>query len=143
MAKYYFTKVIDKYFASWILPDTWSTSHPSDLGRFYLFVYAIHKLSKPAVRRIPLDDPDLVGLPSGLKKYRSKIKSPHRRTYDENAMRMKICMAIEKNHHYSEHDAKKLADKYAKMAIDFLEALQAVKGRFPYMWVQRKEWDLK
>lgn len=38
----YFTKEVDKYLAAWILPDTWNSAHPLDLGRLYHFAKAIH-----------------------------------------------------------------------------------------------------
>ncbi len=46
----YFTPMIDKYFANWILKETWDTLHGSDVDRFYLFVKALSFYSKPVTR---------------------------------------------------------------------------------------------
>jgi hypothetical protein len=42
----YFSKIIDRYFLSWICPDTWATYHPSDMERFYKFVKAIKRYAR-------------------------------------------------------------------------------------------------
>lgn len=42
----YFAKVIDRYFLSWICPDTWDTFHPNDMERFYKFVKAIKRYAR-------------------------------------------------------------------------------------------------
>jgi hypothetical protein len=46
MAKYYFSKVVDRYFNHWIRQDTWHTGHPLDLERFCQFLKAIRKYSR-------------------------------------------------------------------------------------------------
>ena len=42
----YFAKMIDRYFLSWIRPDTWDTYHPFDTERFYKFVKAIRRYAR-------------------------------------------------------------------------------------------------
>jgi hypothetical protein len=42
----HFSKIIDRYFLSWICPDTWATYHPLDMERFYKFVKAIKRYAR-------------------------------------------------------------------------------------------------
>lgn len=43
----YFSPQIDKYFAAWILPDTWHKSHWADESRFYKFIKALDYYQDP------------------------------------------------------------------------------------------------
>jgi len=147
----YFTKAIDKYFASWILPDTWHTAHPSDMAKFYRFVIAIDHFSKP-IRRPPLylNDPHLAKYPERLRLRKAKTivgtdRNP--RTYDEKALKEKILLAVERNHpNFDKEYAEKLVDedKYVEKAMIILDALWAVKQiGFPHRNIQEWEPPLK
>ncbi|MBN2591727.1 MAG: hypothetical protein JXA96_17810, partial [Sedimentisphaerales bacterium] len=83
----YFTKAIDKYFASWILCDTWPTNHPLDMERFYRFIIAIHHFSRNK-RNPPLElnDPRLANYPESVRpKFARTLAGTYRnpRTNDE------------------------------------------------------------
>jgi len=145
----YFTKSIDKYFACWILPDTWHTGHPSDMDRFYRFVIAIDHFSKP-LKRPPLDlnDPYLTKYPAKLRPKFAKLctgtdRNP--RTYDEKALKQKILLAVKRNYpDFNETYAAELVDEYVEKAMTILRALWAVKRiGFPDRYIKQWEPPLK
>jgi len=144
----YFTKTIDKYFASWILPGTWHTKHWFDMARFYRFVFAIDYFSKPIESRtINYNDPAHAKCPecvqSKLAKFSSDSRNP--RTFDEQALKKNIMLAVKRNHtNFDETYAEKLIDNYVKKAIIILDALWAVKYiGFPQRDIQKWEPPLK
>ena len=145
----YFTKAIDKYFASWILPDTWHTNHPSDMARFYRFIIAINHFSKPIkLKPLDLNDPSLAKYPEGKRAKFAKILvgSEHNpRTYDEKALKGKIILAVERNHpNFDKRYAEQLVDEHVKKAIIILDALWGVKKiGFPHLEIQRWKPPLK
>lgn len=147
--KYYFTKTIDKYFASWILADTWHTGHPSDMAKFYRFVIAIDHFSKCIqLPPLDLDDPCLAKYPARSRPKLAKIKvglARNPRTYDEKALKEKILLAVERNYpDFNETYAAELVDEYVKKAMIILDALWAVKKiGFPRIDIQKWEPPLK
>jgi hypothetical protein len=111
----YFSAAIDRYFAAWILPDTWDAAH--DMYKFYLFVYAVHFYSKRVNRNLD-------------RARRRGDRNP--RTFDESAMRTKIKRAIDRNHpRFDKARAVKIAEERAKAAMQILECLAAVQEWFP------------
>ena len=145
----YFTPAIDKYFASWILPDTWHTGHPLDNYRFYRFVIAIDHFSKSIKRKpLELNDPRLTKYTLEERPYHAKrIVGSDRnpRTYDEKALKEKILLAVKRNHsNFNEKYAEELIDGYVKKAMIILDALWAVKQiGFPNRYVQKGKQTLK
>lgn len=145
----YFTPAIDKYFAAWILPDTWYTDHPSDIANFYRFVRAIDHFSKP-IKNPPLDlnDPNLSKYSERLRPKMAQIlvgfgRNP--RTYDKKALKEKILLAVKRNHpNFDETYAAELVDEYVEKAIVFLDALWAVKKiGFPDINIRNWEPEFK
>lgn len=142
----YFTKSIDKYFASWILHDTWHTSHPLDNDRFYRFVIAIDHFSKP-IKRPPLEpnDPRLAKYPPEERPYYAKLivgSDRNPRTYDEKTLKEKILLAVKRNHpKFDEKYAAELVEEYVTKAMIILDALWAKKRiGVPHRDIQK--WDL-
>lgn len=136
----YFARVIDKYFAAWILRDTWYTGHPLDMERFYLFVYALHKLSKPIkMHSYNPDDPAIQDLPQHIKEKRSIVYERNPRTYDRDNFRKKLLRAIHNNHGFDPVYAEQCADEFTEKAMIFLDALEAVKKKgYPNFYIT--EW---
>ena len=145
----YFTPAIDKYFASWILPRTWATSHPSDQSRFYRFVVAIDHFSKPIKRRpLDLNDPHLAQYPAELRPAMAKMlvgKGRNPRTSDERSLKKKILLAVKRNHpDFNETYAAKLIDSHVEKAMIVLDALWAIRAiGFPHRDIQKWEPPLK
>lgn len=121
----YFTNVIDKYLANWILPDTCLT--PEDIeDRFYLFVMSINRYSRLLRDRTrsPYDD-DIVDLPPRHQQWilnRRCIRNP--RTYDKSGFIEKVSLAIKRNHpvwseEYITDEVQNLAEK-AMLILDAL-----------------------
>lgn len=134
----YFTKAIDRYFAAWILPDTWESGHPSDTNKFYRFVYALHKFSKRVkVGTLPLDDPSLENLHPSIKSQHATITERNPRTYDKKAFREKVLKAVNHNHKIDSKYAEERVDEFTEKAFAFLDALHAVdEACFP-------DWEIK
>ena len=103
----YFTPMIDKYFADWILKETWNSSHPLDMKRFYTFVVAVHRLSKQG-------DEILC-------------------TYNEDTIKDSIVTAVQRNHPgFAEDDLGRLAEERTRTAMQILDCLSATEGEdFP------------
>jgi hypothetical protein len=144
----YFTPAIDKYFASWILRDTWHTGHPLDMARFYCFVRAVDHFSGPIKRKLDLDDPHLANYPEELRpKFARHLAGSDRnpRTYDEKALKEKIVLAVKRNHpEFDEIRAAELADKFVAKAMIILPALwYSGRGSFPNMNIQKWNPPLK
>jgi len=70
----YFTPAIDKYFAYWILKDTWYTSQDIE-DNFYRFVLSLHYFSRS-----------------------SKNGDRNPRTYNKQNLIEKILLAVKRNH---------------------------------------------
>lgn len=141
----YFTPAIDKYLASWILPDTWYTDQDIE-ERFYCFVMAINRYSKDILaEQLGLDDPDLAQYPIGLRKKLSKTKSRNPRTCDKNNLIEKLMLAVERNHpNFDKQYAADLIDELADKAMIILEALYfAKKAGFPNEKIRRWNPPLK
>ena len=118
----YFTPVIDKYFAAWIVESTWYTSDQRDDARFYRFVMAVFTFSK------------------SKKRSREHDASAHPRLYDERSMREKILKAVISNHRFNKNAAVEQAEKYAAKAMLILDFLWTIKKEaFPHMHMQK--WD--
>ena len=135
----YFTPAIDKYLASWILPDTWGTDQDIE-DRFYCFVMAINRYSKDIlVEQLGLDDPALAQYPIGLRKKFYKIKSRNPRTSDKDNLKYKLLLAVERNHpNFDKQVASDLIDELADKAMIILDALYfAKKAGFPNENIQR------
>ena len=125
----YFTKGSDKYFASWILQDTWHT--PQDIeDNFYRFIIAIHHCSKSYSTR---------------KLKATGVLERHPRTYDKNALIDNILLAIKRNHENFDHEyAKQLVLELAEKAIIILDALWFSRlAGFPNLEIQISNPPLK
>ena len=84
----YFTPVIDKYLASWILPDTWHTDQDIE-DRFYCFVMAIDSISRNIkAGQLDLDDPILEKYPERISGNFSKIYEGGIRSLNNNRCRI-------------------------------------------------------
>jgi len=141
----YFTPAIDKYFASWILPDTWYTSHDDDLAKFYRFVIAIDHFSKRK-KNPPLDlnDPCLAEYPERSRPKMARVATGHSRnprTYEERALKEKILLAVERNHpDFDKTSATEFINRYVEKAMIMLDALWLVKEiGFPNREIRRWE----
>lgn len=140
----YFTPAIDKYFAAWILPDTFDTDQ--DLAKFHLFVYAVHHFSKPiGSYPLPLDDPSLEQYPEHLRPKFAKRTAPNPRTHDKKGMQKKILLAIKNNHKdCDEQWAMEFAADRSDKAMMYLKFLEDVKhSGFPCDDVQNWKPDIK
>jgi len=142
----YFTPLIDKYFARWILADTWHTNDQSDMDRFWLFIYAIDRISRAiTVETLSLDDPTLEKYPKRLRPRFAKVKAPNPRTYKAGELKRKILLALERNYEgfdpdYAEEHISGLVEK----AMIVLEALRAVRElRYPNESVRKWNPPLK
>ena len=145
----YFTPSIDKYFAAWILRDTWDSGHPLDMQRFYRFVRAIDHFSK-AIRRPPLDlnDPILSDYPAKLRaKFAKTIVGFDRnpRTYDEDGLKKKIVLAVRRNHeNFNKTHVEEQAAEFAERGMLILDVLWAWKQMpFPDEKIRKWEPDFK
>jgi hypothetical protein len=72
---------VEPYFRSWIGIDTWHTNNPTDLERFYKFVWAVHRHCRPRKgakksKRRPPSDGEIY----------SAIIEARRGTFDEQAL---------------------------------------------------------
>ena len=144
----YFTPAIDKYFASWIIRDTWHSGHPEDMDRFYRFIIAINHFSKPIKHKLGLDNPYLSKYPKILRPKMAKIiggSEPNPRTYDEKALKQKILLAVKRNHpNLDETYAAELIEEYVEKAMIILRALWAVKRiGFPNRNIRKGEPEFK
>jgi hypothetical protein len=145
----YFTPTIDKYFAAWVLRDTWDSGHPLDMQNFYRFVRAIDHFSK-AIRRSPLDlnDPILSNYPEKLWPKFAKTSvgfDRNPRTYDEDGLKKKIVLAVRRNHeNLSKTYVEEQAVEFVKRAMLILDVLWAWKQMpFPDQKIQKWEPDFK
>ena len=113
----YFTPAIDKYFAKWIINDTWSTGHWADEERFYLFVKAVDFYTRALKPNLQVDGN---GDRPPISHFQPKVRNP--RTCDEKSMREKILLAVQRNHPgFDEAYAETLAREYAGKAILILD----------------------
>lgn len=96
-----FSPEIDKYFAAWILPDTWNkTDHPSDCKRFHMFVKALDHY---------------------------EFENRH----DESLLREKIVAAVLRNHNnVSREGAQDIIEPLVLLASNLLEFLSDTR-EFP------------
>jgi hypothetical protein len=120
----YFTKAIDKYFANWILTDTWFTHHESDDNRFYRFVLALDFFSRP-IRNAHWQDKYKDGFRSIYNK--GLLRNP--RTSDSVVLKKKIILTVQRNHNFNDAELVKYADEFANRAIIILDCL----------WLNRSE----
>jgi len=136
----YFTRVIDKYFANWILKETWYK--PNDMERFWLFIYAIDRLSRRVkVGTLASDDPTIAAFPEDLRRRFAIVKAPHPRTYKADELKQKILLAVKRNHEGFDPDyAEKHVSELVKKAMIVLEALRAVR-ELHYPNDPVREWD--
>jgi hypothetical protein len=130
----YFTPMIDKYFAYWLIHSTWHTDKDIE-DNFWRFVIALNYYSRLLRdKTLTPDDPSLAHLP---KRHRIRIANKRTcrnpRTYDEATLRKKILLAIERNHPGFDMDyADRLVTELCKKAMIILDALWSVKIRhFP------------
>lgn len=114
----YFTPAVDKYFAAWILKSTCFTGHPFDERRFYRFVLAVHKLSKPVAVRD--EDGNLVD---------NRGRNP--RTHDKAQFRAKIVEAVNRNGGFDADHLEIYASEYADRAMMLLEFLWETRHGLP------------
>ena len=141
----YFTLGIDKYLASWILPDTWHTDQDIE-DRFYCFVMAINRNSKDIiVKQLGLDDPELAQYPIVLRKKFSKNEGRNPRTSDKNNLKEKLMLAVERNHpNFDKQYAADLINELADKAMIILDALYFAKKKgFPNENIRRWNPPLK
>jgi len=145
----YFTPAIDKYFAAWILRDTWDSEHPIDTQRFNRFIRSINHFSKDK-RRPPLDhnDPILSEYPEELRPLYAKTcvgydRNP--RTYDKVGLKKNIVLAVRRNHkNFNETYVEKKAADFAERAMWILDVLWDWKQLpFPDEKIRKWEPDLK
>ena len=118
----YFTPAIDRYCASWILPETWYTGGQDDQDRFYRFVLAVNLYSRPVRNRHVADD---AVKPARSIHNRGLLRNP--RTYDQQAMKRKIILAVRRNHTFNEGELEKYAVEFAREAIKTLDCLWVAK----------------
>ena len=144
----YFTPGIDKYLANWILKDTWHTWQDIET-RFYLFVFAIYKLSrKVKVHEYQEDDPALSHLPERLrksKKFRC-VYERNPRTCNKDGFKKTVHKAIMNNHPNFDNDyAQSLVNELADKAMLILDALHYVEksGGCPNYWIRENDKLLK
>ena len=117
----YFSRVIDKYFLAWILPELWCTPNSCNEDSFYRFVIMLYRLSK---RVRPRHEARTEAERFAARCWR-RFADRHPRTYDESGMRQKIVAAVL---HYHPGFTRESADKYARRftqrAMDILECLR-------------------
>jgi hypothetical protein len=105
----YFTPVIDKYFAYWLIQSTWHTDQDIE-DNFWRFVIALNHFSRPL-----------------------KNKGRNPRTDNEAALREKILLAIKRNHpNFDKEYADRLVTELCRKAKIVLEL-----GHFPNMHIER------
>jgi hypothetical protein len=111
----YFTPVIDKYLACWLLSDTWYTDQDIE-DNFWRFIIALNHYNRPL-----------------------KNKGRNPRTYDKATLKEKILLAIKRNHpNFDINNADRLVTELCKKAMIVLDALWFVKlGHFPNMHIER------
>jgi hypothetical protein len=138
----YFTPVIDKYLASWLIKSTWHTDQDIE-DNFWRFVIALNHYSKPSkIKALTPDDPSLADLPKPIRIHEANRRiCRNHRTSDVTALKEKILLAIKRNHpHFDEVYADSLVSKLCKKAMIVLDALWFVKIRgFPNYHIERKK----
>jgi hypothetical protein len=136
----YFTPVIDRYLANWLIHSTWYTDQDIT-ANFWLFVIALNHYSKPSkVKGLTPDDPLLADLPKPIRIHEANRRiCRNSRTSDEANLKKKILLAIKRNHPNFDMDyADSLVTEFCKKAMIVLDALWFVQlGHFPNRHIEQ------
>jgi hypothetical protein len=138
----YFTPMIDKYLAYWLLcSDTWW----KDEYNFWGFILALNYYSKSLKdKALTPDDPSLAHLPERNRIFFANRRTLHNpRTCDETALRKKILLAIERNHLgfvKGSYDVNKIVTELCDKAMIVLDVLWLAKQKrfFPNAHIENK-----